>query len=110
DTAASGSLHLDASFVAKAPALNTLPVSAHRIAGVDGIYEQQSIIVPRLTFGEAAFENVQASSSSLGMIGRFDDMDGVAGVELMKRFNWVIDFGGDRVWMTPNANRGAPFR
>jgi hypothetical protein len=30
-------------------------------------------------------------------------MDGVVGVDLLKRFNLVIDFGGNRIWMTPNG-------
>jgi hypothetical protein len=53
---------------------------------------------------------VQASSGSLASTRRRADLDGLVGVDLLKRFNLVIDFGGRRVWMTPNANRDAPFR
>ena len=104
DTAASSAMHLDSSFLAATPALNTLPVSSRRIAGIDGVRDQNAIVVPHLTFGGRAFEDVPASSSSfanLEMGGT--DIDGIVGVDLMKRFNFVIDFGYRRVWMTPIA-------
>ena len=111
DTAVSGALHLDSAFVAKAPALNTLPVSSRRIAGIDGVRDNDVIVVPDVKLGGETFEKVQASSASLASFRRWGtDIDGLAGVDLLKRFNLVIDFGGRRVWMTPNANRDTPFR
>jgi predicted aspartyl protease len=111
DTAVSGALHLDSAFVAKAPALNTLPVSSRRIAGIDGVRENDVIVVPNVKLGSEAFGDVQASAGSLASLRRWGaDLDGLVGVDLLKRFNLVIDFGGRRVWMTPNANRDAPFR
>ena len=103
DTAASGSLHLDSSFVAAAPALKALPASRISIAGIDGVREQNAILVPQVTFGGRVFENVRASSSSLGRLRVVGDIDGVVGVDLLKRFNLVIDFGSHRIWMTPHA-------
>jgi predicted aspartyl protease len=110
DTAASGALHLDAAYVAKAPVLKALPASAHQIAGIDGIHDHTAIVLPGVTLGGETFRNVRASSSPLSQVRRGGDVDGVVGVELLKRFNWVIDFGGGRIWMTPNANRDAPMR
>jgi hypothetical protein len=104
DTAASGSLHLDSSFVAATPNLNALPASRLRIAGIDGVREHKAILVPEVTLGGHVFENVRASSASLGLLRRFGDIDGVIGVDLLKRFNLVIDFGRHRLWMTPHAN------
>ena len=103
DTAASGSLHLDSSFVSIAPELKTLPASRIRIAGIDGVREHDAILVPRVAFGGQVFENVRASSASFGRLIFGGDMDGVVGVDLLKRFNLVIDFGRHRIWMTPHA-------
>jgi predicted aspartyl protease len=103
DTAASGALHLDSTFVAAAPELNALPVSQIRITGIDGTREHEAITVPHVTLGRQKFENVRASSASLEHFERGKtDIDGVVGVDLLKRFNLVIDFGRYRIWMTPN--------
>jgi hypothetical protein len=104
DTAASGAMHLDSAFVAQTPVLNALPVSSRRISGIDGIRDQDAIVVPQVTFGGLAFENVRASSGSFKQLEMGStEMDGVVGVDLLKRFNLVIDFGGHRIWMTPHA-------
>jgi hypothetical protein len=105
DTAASGALHLDSAFVSATPALKSLPVSQRVITGIDGVHEHDAIVVPHMTFGGQTFERVSASSGSFGRLRAADDMDGVVGVDLLKRFNLVIDFGRHRVWMTPNADR-----
>jgi gag-polyprotein putative aspartyl protease len=110
DTAASGALHLDSAFVAQTSPLKALPVSSRRIAGIDGIHDHDAIVVPSVGLGGEVFDNVQASSGPLASLRAADDMDGVVGVDLLKRFNLVIDFGRQRIWMTPNANRDAPFR
>jgi hypothetical protein len=103
DTAASGSLHLDSSFVAATPELKALPVSRLRIAGIDGVREHNAMLVPEVTFGGQVFENVRASSASFGRLRVVGDIDGVVGVDLLKGFNLVIDFGRHRIWMTPHA-------
>lgn len=104
DTAASGALHLDSTFVAASPELKALPVSPIRIDGIDGTREHDAIIVPQVTLGGQVFEKVRASSSSLDHFNRGKtDIDGVVGVSLLKRFNLVIDFGRYRVWMTPHS-------
>lgn len=101
DTAASGALHLDSSFVAGAPSLNKLPTSPTRIIAIDGIGDHDAIIVPHIAIGEHVFENVSASSASLGKLRAFGGMDGLVGVDLLRRFNLVVDFGRHRIWMTP---------
>ena len=106
DTAASGALHLDSTFVAGTPTLDILPASRTRITGLDGSHEHDAILVPQVTLGGQVFESVRASSGSFARLGA-DDIDGVVGVDLLKRFNLVIDFGRNRVWMTPRANHDA---
>jgi hypothetical protein len=103
DTAASGAMHLDSTFVAKWPALSALPASRRRVSGVDGVREYDAIALPNVSFAGQTFENVRATSGSLAPMRAADDMDGVMGVDLLRRFNLVIDFGYNRVWMTPIA-------
>ncbi len=103
DTAASGALHLDSTFVAKWPALSALPASRRRISGIDGVREYDAITLPHVSFAGQTFEDVRATSGSLAPMRAADDMDGVMGVDLLKRFNMVIDFGYNRLWMTPIA-------
>lgn len=102
DTAASSAVHLDSDFVDQSPVLKALPVSTRQISGFSGVRDVDAIIVPHVTLGGLAFENVRATSGSLaGLEHGSTDIDGVVGVALLKRFHVVIDFARDRVWMTP---------
>jgi hypothetical protein len=104
DTAASGSLHIDSSFVAATPELKALPISQLRIAGIDGVRDHDAIVVPMVMLAGRVFENIRASSASLERLEMGStDIDGVVGVDLLKYFNLVIDFSGHRVWMTPHT-------
>jgi hypothetical protein len=103
DTAASVSLHLDASFVARTPVLKALPASRRRIIGVDGARDHDAFVVPDIAFGTERFADVEASSGSLAALRASDDMDGVMGVGLLKHFHVVMDFGHNRVWLTRHA-------
>ena len=103
DTAASSAIHLDSAFVDQTPALKALPISSRQISGIDGVREVDAIVVPHITFGGQAFENVRATSGSLARLELGStNIDGIAGVALLKRFHLVIDFARNRVWMTPN--------
>jgi predicted aspartyl protease len=105
DTAASSAMHLDSAFVARTPVLKVLPVSSRRISGIDGIRDHDAIVVPQVTLGGQAFESVRASSGSFRQFERGGNkMDGVVGIDLLKRFNLVMDFAGQRIWMTPNGS------
>ncbi|RYG34052.1 MAG: hypothetical protein EON93_08655 [Burkholderiales bacterium] len=100
DTAASGSLHLQTNVVANSPELSALPATRRLITGIDGEQERDSIIIPSVTLGGQTFTDVRASVGEMPFIGR-PSMQGVIGVDLMKRFHLVIDFAKDRVWMKP---------
>lgn len=100
DTAASGALHLQTGVVARSPALSALPTTRRMITGIDGEYERDSIVIPSVTVGSETFNDVRASMGEMPMIGR-PGLQGVVGVDLIKRFHIVFDFGNDRVWLTP---------
>lgn len=104
DTAASTALHLDSAFVAKVEDLKSLPTSTVTITGIDGVGDYDAINVPRVVLGDQLFRNVPASSAPLGHLNVGSTrIDGLVGVDLLKRFNWVMDFGNLRVWVTPHA-------
>lgn len=111
DTAASSAIHLDSDFVDLSPVLKALPVSSRQISGFSGVREVDAIIVPHVTLGGLAFENVRATSGPLaGIEHGSTDIDGVVGVALLKRFQVVIDYARNRVWMTPNDSATEPTR
>ena len=103
DTAASSALHLDAAFVAKTPSLSSLPTSRRTVTGIDGVREHDVVVVPCVSFGDHAFANVRASSGPFVMTRWSNNVDGVLGVGLLKHFKAVIDFGYNRLWLTPNT-------
>lgn len=103
DTAASSAMHLDSTFVAETPVLKALPVSSRQIVGIDGVRDLQAIMVPDVIFGGLAIESVRASSGPLARLEMGStNIDGIAGVALLKRFHVVIDYARNRVWLTPN--------
>lgn len=79
---------------------------ASSACGIDGCAPRTNYAVPSLTVGGVAFENVPVDvSPETGRDGEFG-----IGMDIVKRFNLVLDFPRNRIWMTPNGNRSAPFR
>jgi hypothetical protein len=78
------------------------------VAGIDGVSARPVATVPSLRFAGYAFENVPVTigPASPGISGA----DGVIGVDVLRRFNLVIDYGLNRMWLTPNGNLDGPFR
>lgn len=104
DTAASGALHLNTDVVTRSPELSALPTTRRRITGIDGEHERDAIVIPSVGLGGQTFTNVRASVADMPLIGK-TDMQGIIGVDLMKRFHLVIDFARDLVWMTPRLSQ-----
>lgn len=104
DTAASGALHLNTDVVTRSPELSALPTTRRRITGIDGEHERDAIVIPSVGLGGQTFTNVRASVADMPLIGK-TDMQGIIGVDLMKRFHLVIDFARDLVWMTPRVSQ-----
>jgi hypothetical protein len=75
------------------------------VTGVDGSHPHRSSNLPSLTIAGATFTDVPASVSP----DRRDQAIGI-GLDVMKRFNLVLDFTRDRIWMTPNSKTREPFR
>jgi hypothetical protein len=107
DTAASSAMHLSGVFERKISLLEGLPASETMVAGVDGSHARPIASLPGMVVAGHTFENVPVT---VGPISRTSFGDGIVGVDLLKRFNLVIDFGRNRMWLTPNSNRDAPFR
>ena len=104
DTAATGSLHLTSRFVRDAGLITGRQTSTKRITGIDGSYERKAVVLPTVTIAGEPFGNVEATILSLGQVGRSSNpIDGVVGVNLLRQFNLIIDYGGNQVWLTPNS-------
>jgi hypothetical protein len=86
-------------------ALKGRPSSQFLAVGVDGSHPHRKSTLPSLTLAGVTFKDVPASV-------RPDTGDRTIGVglEVLKRFNLVMDFTSERMWMTPNSKATEPFR
>ncbi len=107
DTAASSALHLSGFFADDVPAIESLRTSETLVIGSDSASARPILSLPSLELASVTFENVPTTIGprKATIVG-----DGVIGIDLLKRFNLVIDFRRSRIWMAPNANSEAPFR
>jgi hypothetical protein len=103
DTGNPGSVNMG-EYVARS-ALKGQRSSHFLVTGVDGSHPHRSANLPSLTIAGVTFRDVPASVAP----DRRDEAIGI-GLEVMKRFNLVLDFTRDRIWMTPNSKVGEPFR
>jgi hypothetical protein len=108
DTAASSALHVEGLFERNSPALKGLPRSQTIVAGIDSVSTRPVVALPSLEFAGYAFRDVPVT---VGPFSRdFSRADGLLGVDVLRRFNLVIDYGLSRMWLTPNSALDAPFR
>ena len=110
DTAASSALHLSAFFAEELPAIEALRKSETLVIGSDGSSAQPIFSLPNVEIAGVTFEDVPATIGARDHLAGLIVGDGVVGVDLLKRFNLVIDFRRSRLWMAPNAHSEAPFR
>jgi hypothetical protein len=103
DTGNPGSVNMG-EYVARL-ALKGQKSSRFLVTGVDGSHPHRSSNLPSLTVAGVTFRDVPAAVSPV----RRDETIGI-GIDVMKRFNLVLDLGRDRIWMTPNSKVGEPFR
>jgi hypothetical protein len=103
DTGNPGSVNMG-EYVARS-ALKGQKSSQFLATGVDGSHPHRSSNLPALTIAGVTFRDVPASVAP----DRRDQTIGI-GLDVMKRFNLVLDFTRDRIWMTPNSKIGEPFR
>ena len=102
DTGNPGSVNMG-EYVARS-ALKGQKSSQFLVTGVDGSHPHRSSNLPSLTIAGVTFKDVPAAVSP----DRRDETIGI-GLDVMKRFNLVLDLARDRIWMTPNSKVGEPF-
>src|SRR5690606_36447543 len=88
----------------------TLRTSESLVIGSDRASARPILSLPSVEIGGVRFEDVPATIGPRDRLASLIVGDGVIGVDLLKRFNLVIDFRRSRLWMTPNAASKAPFR
>lgn len=84
--------------------LRSKTVSTAPLGGVGGASIARITTAPQVVLGGAAFDDVpvQAPPRSLGV-------DANLGLGLLSRFHLWFDFGGQRMWLSPNGE-STPFR
>jgi hypothetical protein len=108
DTAASSALHIQDLFERNVRATKGLPGSQTLVAAIDGVAAQPVTTLPSIAFAGFTLKGVPISVGPSW--GGASHSDSVMGVDVLRRFNLVIDYGLGRIWLTPNGNFDAPFR
>jgi hypothetical protein len=103
DTGHPGTLDLSADVAERA--IEGRPASTRAATGVDSVIRLRTSTLPELILGGATLRNVPVNIRSDRERGRL-----MLGMDILKRFNLVMDFSRDRMWMTPNSLFDAPYR
>jgi predicted aspartyl protease len=107
DTGATSAVHLSIAFEAREGILAGQRASEVLVSGVDGLHRRPITSLETIEFAGRAFSNVPVTLSAQP-IG--SNIDAVVGMQVLSRFNLVLDFSRWRMWMKPNASFGKPFR
>ncbi len=106
DTGATSAVHLSVDFES-AVNLGRRPGSQTLVSSVAGVHQRPITSLERVEFAGRTFADapLTLSAQPLG-----DRIDAVIGMQLLGQFNLILDFARSRMWMTPNASYGMPFR
>jgi predicted aspartyl protease len=106
DTGATSAVHVSIAFEG-VDALAAAQASQMLVSTVHGIHQRPIASLKNVEFAGRQFASVPATLSAQP-IG--NGVDAVVGMQLLSQFNLVLDFPRSRMWMSPNANFGKPFR
>src|SRR5262249_47240405 len=84
-------------------------LGSSRMGGVGaGMIRNEVMLLPRLCLGKQELRDlpVHVEESS----GRVQEPGGHLGMDVLKRFNTVLDFRNDVAYLAPNALYGTPYR
>lgn len=113
DTGARMALHLNRLFVERHGVKETVPKVLElpeRVSGVGGASRESVARISGLRFGGLELEDVLVSLSEQesGSL-ETDDLAGLIGGDLLKRFHVFFDYGRQEMILEPNAALGRPF-
>ena len=112
DTGSDRVLDLNTPFVNSHNLLDTQkPFAISRISSSDGgSGELKNVFFEEVRIGQYVLPKVAGAFSTLteGMQSK-SDIDGTLGNNFLKRFNMVIDFNGQTIWLQPNNYLYTPF-
>ena len=112
DTGSDRVLDLNTPFVNSHNLLDTQkPFAISRISSSDGgSGELKNVFFEEVRIGQYVLPKVAGAFSTLteGMQSK-SDIDGTLGNNFLKRFNMVIDFDGQTIWLQPNNYLYTPF-
>ncbi|HZZ31520.1 MAG TPA: PDZ domain-containing protein, partial [Phenylobacterium sp.] len=107
DLGNAGGLLLDRDFAEANHLLAGRRLSTELAVGADGPRESVQLCLDRVGLGGLAFDGV----STVVTPGLTSHVPANVGLQLLSRFRLTIDFGGDRLWMTPYPDAiSRPFR
>jgi hypothetical protein len=110
DTGASGALYLSSALAAAAKVTDALPVIARRSSRGMGqsAITTRVVELPQLMIGSHTLESVPVDVQEKAIAT--GGGAGILGMDVLSRFNFVVDFSGNRILMRPNATWGRRYR
>ena len=88
------------------PAVNL----AGKAYGVSGGIDIRTARINKITIGDYSLENVLATFTESGFTGMPDEkFDGLLGIEILKRFDLIIDYLNKQIYLEPNSLFSLPF-
>ncbi len=107
DTGSNASLHLASSFAKTNNLYGTMKtLGSSRSGGVGAqVIENEVDLLPRLEIGNTFFGNLPIDVEERSSGGTASHI----GMEVLKRFNTVLDFQGNAMYIQPNHLMGQPF-
>lgn len=116
DTGSDRVIDLATQFVARHNLLTTAkPFATSRITSSDGgSAELKNVFFDEVTIGKFILPNVAGALSTpqngtTGGMNTMSDVDGIIGNNFLKRFNMLIDFSRNIIWLKPNELLYTPF-
>lgn len=109
DGGSNGSLWINQQFAAKHNLYNSLEkIGTTKSRGLGGKTENQTVLFPSIEIGPFHLSNVPVDIELPGQQPHLTW--GIFGMDVLKRFNVIIDFQKDSIYLKPNALIQQPYR
>jgi len=109
DMGATGCLFLNQGFLKKNNLYGKMAVTgeAKSTGAGSAVVKTIKAILPQFTFGNYSFRDVPVN---LENPAEHDPGTGVLGMDLLKRFNMILDYQHNLIWLKPNQLASTPFK
>jgi len=110
DTGSDASVHLSGRSAEQLSLLSTIKrIGKSQSGGTgDGVIHSQIVLLPRLSFGKEQLREVPMGYEEVS--NQSAEPGGYLGMDILKRFNMVLDFQNDVAYLAPSSLVESPYR